>query len=125
MNKRIHLIIVALFLGGLFYSFTSPQCQCKVYVPNAFSPDGRGEPENDAFRPILPTDCQYTEFEFQVFDRWGKLVFKSNLPEEGWDGTFNGQLLAANVYVYVIRLQYADAPEGKPEILTGDVALIR
>jgi len=124
MLKQLSFVL-ALFLGCLFLSFTDPYCACSVYVPNVFSPDGNGSPDNETFRPFLPSDCNFTDYTFRIFDRWGKLVYESENPEESWDGTFNGQPLAANVYVYILKVDFAEEQEGKSEMITGDVALIR
>ena len=118
-------IVFALLLGALSLSFANTPCACSVYVPNVFSPDGDGNPDNETFRPLLPSNCTFTDYTLRIYDRWGKLVYESSNPEESWDGTFNGQPLTANVYVYVLKVNFSESPEGKPEMITGDVALIR
>lgn len=97
-------------------------CSSCINVPNAFTPNNDGI--NDRFKPILI--CQLKEYEIKIFDRWGKQVFYSNNFNGNWDGTFNGQLLAANVYYYIITYSYTESG-GTPvnEILKGDVTLIR
>jgi gliding motility-associated-like protein len=40
-----------------------------------------------------------------IYDRYGKLITKINTNSDGWDGTFNGQNLAADDYWYTIRLE--------------------
>jgi gliding motility-associated-like protein len=35
-----------------------------------------------------------------VFNRWGQLIFETNNPETGWDGTYKGELLNPGVYMY-------------------------
>jgi hypothetical protein len=39
---------------------------------------------------------------FRIFNRAGKLVFESNDPKQGWDGTFKGQILPVDSYMWVI-----------------------
>lgn len=124
MRKQLSLIF-ALVTGFVGIVNAGTPCACSVYVPNVFSPDGEGDPDNETFRPFLPSDCTFTDYNLRIFDRWGKLVYESSNPEEAWDGAFNGRPLTANVYVYVIRIHFSDAEEAKPEIITGDVALIR
>ena len=37
-----------------------------------------------------------------VFDRWGELIFETNIQEIGWDGTYiaKGELCKEGVYVW-------------------------
>ncbi|MEN3041170.1 MAG: gliding motility-associated C-terminal domain-containing protein [Bacteroidia bacterium] len=59
----------------------------RVYLPNAFSPNGDGK--NDSFR-ILPIEEGFYFTRLEVFDRWGQIVFAGdNISEwkgEGKDG---------------------------------------
>lgn len=89
-----------------------------VLVPNAFSPNGDGL--NDVFRV---ENIKFEKLlEFRVFDRWGKLVFDTNDPKKGWDGTVNGKPANLDVYYYHIRLGYADE---HVETIKGDITLVR
>jgi gliding motility-associated-like protein len=69
------------------------------YVPSAFTPNGDGL--NDVFRGIHP-GIERTEF-FRIFNRYGKLVFQTNQPMRGWDGTFQGKPQENGVYVWIIK----------------------
>lgn len=68
--------------------------QTEVYIPTAFTPNGDGQ--NDIFRPryIGIASLEY----FKIFDRWGRLVFSSNILGAGWDG----QSAGIGSYVYMI-----------------------
>ena len=57
---------------------------CPAYwLPNVFSPNGDGN--NDTFKPIAP--YAYVEsVEFEVYNRWGQIVFKTTDPDIGWNG---------------------------------------
>lgn len=93
--------------------YTSP-----VFVPSAFTPNGDGK--NDVFKIA---NIRYQKLqEFRVFNRWGQQVFSTTSPEEGWDGSFQGQTQEAGVYHYIIRLAY---PEGRVETYKGDLTLLR
>lgn len=89
-----------------------------LLIPNAFSPNGDGR--NDLFE-ILNFDNQ-TLIEFKVFNRWGTVVFKTENPKKGWDGTYKNILQPVGTYGYVIRILY---PEGIEETYKGTVTLIR
>ena len=94
--------------------------RCDIYVPNVFSPNGDGI--NDRFRPF--SDCALQDFVMQVFNRWGDLVFESNDVSIFWSGTFKGEKL--NVDVYIWRMQFKVLENEKPrEIeLSGDILLL-
>lgn len=70
----------------------------QFYIPNAFTPNHDGE--NDVFLPILPAHTSYT---FQVFSRWGEVVFETANPEEGWAGQdAEGSDVQPGMYVWSI-----------------------
>lgn len=76
-------------------------------VPNTFTPNGDGS--NDEFRVVYRS---IKEFHMWVYNRWGKLVFKTDNPDKGWDGTINNRPAAEGAYYYVIRALGTDA-DGK------------
>jgi len=95
-----------------------------LYIPNVFSPNGDGQ--NDIFT-FFPTAAVKSIRNFQIFDRWGTLVFAQAelLPtpvKKGWDGTFAGELLPPGVYVFTAQVTYIDDRE---ENLSGEVTLLR
>ncbi|MFC2101083.1 gliding motility-associated C-terminal domain-containing protein [Bacteroidota bacterium] len=70
----------------------------RVFIPNAFVPKGY----NSVFKPLaifVNTD----DYIFQVFNRWGGLLFETNNPNEGWVGKFNDEFVQEGVYVYYVR----------------------
>jgi gliding motility-associated-like protein len=99
----------------------------RIRIPNAFTPDVTGPNGgfsdglfNDVFRPIMDG---VEEFQMQIFDRWGNLIFESNDKNQGWDGyDKNGRLLPAGVYVYKIVMRLSD---DQRTTQLGDVTLIR
>lgn len=89
-------------------------------IPNAFTPNGDGL--NDIFRIIGIPKENITQFNFQVYDRWGQLIFSTNDILEGWDGRFKGELCPVGVYVWVIY--YEDNKKIKTTN-KGTVTLVR
>ncbi len=61
-----------------------------IYVPNTFTPNNDGI--NDVFQPkINPViEGEIFEYEFQVLNRWGDVVFYSTDPDEVWVGDADG-----------------------------------
>ena len=43
------------------------------------------------------------EYEFKVFSRWGEIVFETNSPTQGWDGTVNDEVAPSDTYFYTIK----------------------
>lgn len=92
-----------------------------IHAPNAFTPNGDGL--NEQFL-ILGNDVSDEEFELVIFDRWGKVVFKSVNPGSGWDGNFPGGG-KAEVGVYNWRLKVRSMATLEKHIQYGHVNLIR
>ncbi len=91
---------------------------CRMYIPNAFSPNGDGI--NDNFEIFTPV-AKITQMD--IYDRWGELVSSLNNISPKWNGkTKAGKNLHEGVYVYVI---YGSCSNGKKFIKSGDVTLIR
>lgn len=95
-----------------------------VYAPNAFSPNGDGI--NDFFT-LFGGPAAVNIQEFRVYDRWGDMVFSSgdlSLGQEsvGWDGTYRGKKLETGIFIWEALVDFWD---GKPVLLSGEVALIR
>lgn len=74
-----------------------------LYVPNTFTPDG--DEFNNAFVPILNTAYDYQNYSFNIFDRWGELIFESHNPLVGWDGTYLGKLCKEGQYIWKIEVK--------------------
>jgi gliding motility-associated-like protein len=92
--------------------------ECAPRLPTAFTPNGDGL--NDVFRPKI--FCGITEFDLQVFNRWGQKVFESQNSADGWDGTYLGAKMTSGVYVYVMKYRTASHVSKTSK---GTVALIR
>lgn len=97
------------------------QCECPVWLPNAFNPDGNDK--NDRFIPR--TDCNFTHYEFSVYNRWGEEMFKTDDPTKSWDGEYLGSKSDGGVYSW--KLNYTAESEGKvvDKQLNGTVLLLR
>jgi len=67
-----------------------------VEFPNAFSPNGDGV--NDLFGVIVRGPVAVEAY--RIYNRWGEVVFESNSPEAGWDGTYRGKAQETGTYVF-------------------------
>jgi gliding motility-associated-like protein len=96
----------------------------KVFIPNAFSPDGNGL--ND-YLTIFADDASVRSItSFKVFNRWGNLVFEKegllpNIETEGWNGYLNNKKMQSGVYIYIAEIEFID---GETETFKGDVTLM-
>ncbi len=95
-------------------------CNCPVVFPTAFSPNGDGR--NDLYRPALPSDCDVFDLQFEVYNRWGELVFVGN-KAQSWDGTYNGDPAGMDTYFY--RAQMTTGLNRKSITENGSFILVR
>lgn len=70
-----------------------------VYIPGAFTPNGDGL--NDVFKPTLIGISGL--YDFRIYNRYGELIFQTQDPLKGWDGTFKGKIQDSNSYVWIIK----------------------
>lgn len=127
MKKLFLLSLIGIFIHsvGSFAQHVTQDITVKdaahskgLLIPNAFSPNNDGQ--NDVFE-ILNFSNQ-TLLEFKIFNRWGTVVFKTENPKKGWDGTYKNVPQPMGIYGYVIRILY---PEGVEETYKGTVMLLR
>ncbi|WP_243630203.1 PKD domain-containing protein [Taibaiella soli] len=95
----------------------------QLFIPNTFTPNGDGQ--NDIFYPHGKGVS--TIKRMRIYDRWGELVFDAqnmpvNDPSYGWDGSYKGQRLTPDTYIYIVD---ATCVTGQPLQIKGDVSLIR
>jgi gliding motility-associated-like protein len=81
------------------YEVKKEACACKLYLPNAFSPNGDGQ--NDWLEVF--SDCTLQTVDISVYSRWGDRVFQAATPQPKWDGNFRGKPVERGVYLVVIR----------------------
>jgi len=71
-----------------------------IFIPNGFSPNGDGI--NDYFG--IDGAREGIDFEIQIVNRWGELVFASSDAFNKWNGTNNGLEFPEDTYFYFIEL---------------------
>ncbi|MBX7095199.1 MAG: gliding motility-associated C-terminal domain-containing protein [Flavobacteriales bacterium] len=91
-----------------------------LYVPNAFTPDGDGI--NDEFLPIV-NGVDPDNYEFMIFDRWGELIFQTDVVGKAWPGTYKAKDCQQDVYVWKIKAR--DLLRGDQKVYYGHVSLLR
>jgi len=94
-------------------------------VPNAFTPN------NDGLNDVLKVEYSAgigADFNFRIFNRWGKLMFQTNDRNKGWDGRDpSGILQEMDGYSYFLEYNYIDplTSELKNIKKTGTIILFR
>jgi gliding motility-associated-like protein len=86
-------------------------------VPNAFTPGRFGQ--NSI---IMVQGFGISVMDWKIYNRWGQVVFESNNPAIGWDGTFNGSPQPIGVYAYTLDATFFDGTKTRRK---GDITLIR
>ena len=91
------------------------------YFPNSFTPDGDGL--NDNFGISGFRTEKIIDYDFQITNRWGQVIFYSNDVNEKWDGkTKKGNDAVAGAYLWSAKIT---DELGKITRKFGDVILIR
>lgn len=94
---------------------------CYINIPNVFTPNGDGI--SDYFLPRQVISRNVSDFEMQVYNRWGEKVFETtSINGRGWDGKLGGKDQPSGVYVYVIKVQFGN---GIVERYQGNVTMVR
>lgn len=89
-----------------------------IWCPNVFTPDGD---INNRFAII---GVGVIQMELDIYNRWGLLVFHSDHPEEGWDGTHNGIPCKQEAYVWRLKYRRVSTPDAY-NVKVGTVTLLR
>ena len=110
----VYSVVVTDYIGCTlgFLATVDPTEDC-LFIAGAITPNGDGV--ND--RWVVGGLEFFPQSEVEVFNRWGQLLFRSKPGTTWWDGTFNGALLPASDYYYVITVFPGAAP------ITGTVTL--
>ncbi|MEO0310772.1 MAG: hypothetical protein RIQ89_429 [Bacteroidota bacterium] len=92
---------VTLFQGGNCQFTDSIEvledCFEGILLPNAFSPNADGL--NDVWQP---EGVLLSNVRFDIFDRWGNLIFQSQSGSLFWDGTIQDHLAPHDIYSAIV-----------------------
>jgi gliding motility-associated-like protein len=95
-------------------------CLNLLFIPNTFTPNGDGR--NDVFKVVSEN---ISDYELQIFNRWGEMIFDSRNVDEHWDGTLKS--ISCQIDTYAYHLSYSTVSKGKKtkHQLIGSVNLLR
>jgi len=89
-----------------------------LLLPNAFSPNGDGINDYLSLYTLGVESINY----FNIYNRWGVLVFSADNLNARWDGTYRGELQEVGVYLFTASVnKYL---EGEL-FIKGNITLIR
>jgi len=98
------------------YIFVIP---AQLYLPTAFSPN------EDGMNDIFEAKGRYiVEFNLEIYDRWGNVIFESQDMNTGWNGTTSDGISPAQAGNYGFKIYGLDAAGNKFEKI-GSVKLVR
>ncbi|MBE9481513.1 MAG: gliding motility-associated C-terminal domain-containing protein, partial [Bacteroidetes bacterium] len=99
---------------------------CPLYeLPNIFTPNS--DNYNDYFVPFPERVAAVEKIDLTIFNRWGRIVFKTDDPKINWDGKNqkNNKDCSQGVYFYVCDV-YEITLEGlRKRIIRGSVSIYR
>lgn len=89
----------------------------EVYIPDIFSPNNDGV--NDYYR--IYGRC-IEKLNFQIFNRWGEVVFTAIDTDTYWDGMYKGKIVENGSYAYQFSALMSDGSELN---FSGNINVVR
>ncbi|MBK7964466.1 MAG: gliding motility-associated C-terminal domain-containing protein [Bacteroidetes bacterium] len=96
-------------------------CNCLVYVPKAFTPNH--DSKNEIFN--YKANCTDFNARLDIYTRFGQLIFSTQNPDLGWDGTFDGKEAPEGVYTYVLKYSGYDNGRFLEDVVRSTFLLFR
>ncbi len=113
------------FVGTDFFSYELciPDCECTeaivrlsiggeatCEIPTIITPNGDGI--NDAFVvPCLAEEEKFPNNTVSIFNQWGDEVFREELYQNNWRGTYDGQELPVGTYFFIVDFGTGEKPQ--------------
>jgi gliding motility-associated-like protein len=91
-------------------------CLKNIFVPNSFTPNGDNMNDFAYLRTI-----NSKKILFRIYNRWGEEVFRTENLHDGWDGTYKGEKLTPQVFVFQADVTFFDDSQ---EIKKGNITLL-
>ena len=91
------------------------------YMPSSFTPDSDGI--NDEFGPVMNGVAD--NYVFNVYNRWGEVVFTSTEDIPMWTGDYNNNGVLCPMGVYVWKIELLDQVNDIYKEYIGNVTMVR
>jgi gliding motility-associated-like protein len=78
------------------------------FIPNTFTPNR--DSINEYFS-IIGHGISPDNFEMDIFNRWGSLIYSTKDVYAPWDGTVSGNAVPDGTYVYIITFKIGNSTE--------------
>jgi adhesin/invasin len=121
-SKTVGTVKIVASVDGEQIVFGSPApvqfLPINIYVPRVFTPNNDGT--NDVLRPILVGISTF--HYFTVYNRWGNIVYTTQDPNQGWDGTFKGTPQPVETYLWIAE---GIDENGRKIVARGMTSLVR
>ena len=96
-------------------------CECFIHFPTAFRPTPEGV--NKTFGPKV--DCEFEDFKFTIYNRWGEIIYKSEVSNESWDGTYLNEAVPAGAYGWMVEYKAIKKGQEFQNVKHGTVIVLR
>ncbi|MBP7478484.1 MAG: gliding motility-associated C-terminal domain-containing protein, partial [Chitinophagales bacterium] len=90
-----------------------------LMLPTGFSPNADGV--NDGFGIVRHSNIASLDY-FNIYNRWGELVFSTDDINQRWDGTYKGDKAPLATYVWYVK---ANTYDGEKVLQSGNITLIK
>lgn len=95
-------------------------CAPRLFVPNVITPSSSDQNSKlDIFGKY------YTNFEINVFSRWGEIIFSSKDPSVTWDGNYRSEAMPIGVYAWRVTYEGVCPDYKGPYKKVGEVTVVR
>jgi gliding motility-associated-like protein len=105
--------------------FTPNGDGCNDVFPRSSNPDYNKCPPNQDLPRRNINSLNILDFEIQIFDRWGKLVYKTNKFPFEWNGCYMNSNNACPDGAYFYIMEYSLPDSKTPRVQNGSVVILR
>jgi len=92
------------------------------YVPNSFTPNG--DEINNTFSPVFTDGYDPQDYNLEIYNRRGELIFESKDSTFGWDGTHRNSSYASTG-VYTWKIEFKEMMSAKRHHEVGHVNIFQ
>lgn len=115
-SNQVDIVITSTTAEGCTDTLTQTLTFESCCVPKIMLPENNNAfaftPFNGGINELFKVKYEFVdEFEMEIYNREGQMVFMTNDKDEGWDGTYQGAQCETGLYQVVIR--YAGCRSGR------------